>query len=124
MHSQDALALCSCLAALTPRQPLPARILQPVQEMGAVETLIVWENLDINRYVFTNPSTGERSHHWLASWATDVAALAPRIACRRARTHDGAAPPDSLSPPARMPSSRPAALLGALSPRPVLLPGR
>jgi peptide chain release factor subunit 1 len=27
-------------------------------EMGAVETLIVWENLDINRYVFTNPSTG------------------------------------------------------------------
>lgn len=40
---------------------------QPAQEMGAVETLIVWENLDINRYVFTNPSTGERSHHWLAS---------------------------------------------------------
>lgn len=27
-------------------------------EMGAVETLIVWENLEINRYVFTNPSTG------------------------------------------------------------------
>ena len=29
-------------------------------EMGAVETLIVWENLDLQRYVFTNPATGER----------------------------------------------------------------
>ncbi|GFY96495.1 eukaryotic release factor 1-3 [Actinidia rufa] len=28
-------------------------------EMGAVETLIVWENLDINRYVLKNASTGE-----------------------------------------------------------------
>ncbi|KAL5171841.1 Eukaryotic peptide chain release factor subunit 1-3 [Glycine soja] len=28
-------------------------------EMGAVETLIVWENLDINRYVLKNSSTGE-----------------------------------------------------------------
>jgi peptide chain release factor subunit 1 len=27
-------------------------------ELGAVETLIVWENLEINRYVLTNPSTG------------------------------------------------------------------
>lgn len=27
-------------------------------EMGAVETLIVWENLDVQRYVFTNPSSG------------------------------------------------------------------
>ena len=29
-------------------------------EMGAVETLIVWEDLPITRYQFTNPSTGER----------------------------------------------------------------
>ena len=28
-------------------------------DMGAVETLIVWENLDMQRYVFTNTSTGE-----------------------------------------------------------------
>ncbi|CAL5084924.1 unnamed protein product [Urochloa decumbens] len=28
-------------------------------EMGAVETLIVWENLDINRYVLKNTATGE-----------------------------------------------------------------
>lgn len=27
-------------------------------EMGAVETLIVWENLDINRYTLTHPTTG------------------------------------------------------------------
>jgi len=27
--------------------------------MGAVETLIVWENLDINRYVLKNSVTGE-----------------------------------------------------------------
>lgn len=27
-------------------------------EMGAVETLIVWENLDIQRYTFTHPLTG------------------------------------------------------------------
>lgn len=27
-------------------------------EMGAVETLIVWENLDINRYTFMHPTTG------------------------------------------------------------------
>lgn len=27
-------------------------------ELGAVETLIVWENLDINRFLLTNPSTG------------------------------------------------------------------
>jgi len=27
--------------------------------MGAVEILIVWENLDINRYVLKNGSTGE-----------------------------------------------------------------
>jgi peptide chain release factor subunit 1 len=27
-------------------------------DSGAVETLIVWENLDINRYVLKNPSTG------------------------------------------------------------------
>ena len=26
-------------------------------ELGAVETLIVWENLEINRYILTNPST-------------------------------------------------------------------
>ncbi|KAL0360149.1 UNVERIFIED_CONTAM: Eukaryotic peptide chain release factor subunit-3 [Sesamum radiatum] len=30
-----------------------------VLEMGAVETLIVWENLDITRYVLKNTSTGE-----------------------------------------------------------------
>ncbi|RYR54095.1 hypothetical protein Ahy_A06g029360 isoform B [Arachis hypogaea] len=28
-------------------------------EMGAVETLIVWENLDINRYVLKNATNGE-----------------------------------------------------------------
>ncbi|AQK63643.1 Eukaryotic peptide chain release factor subunit 1-3 [Zea mays] len=28
-------------------------------EMGAVETLIVWENLDVNRYVLKNTATGE-----------------------------------------------------------------
>ena len=28
-------------------------------EMGAVETLIVWENLDINRFVLKNSATGE-----------------------------------------------------------------
>lgn len=28
-------------------------------EMGAVETLIVWENLDVNRYVLKNAATGE-----------------------------------------------------------------
>ncbi|KAL5222096.1 hypothetical protein ABZP36_026809 [Zizania latifolia] len=28
-------------------------------EMGAVDTLIVWENLDINRYVLKNAATGE-----------------------------------------------------------------
>ncbi|WCJ17965.1 Eukaryotic peptide chain release factor subunit 1-1 [Euphorbia peplus] len=28
-------------------------------EMGVVETLIVWENLDINRYVLKNSTTGE-----------------------------------------------------------------
>ncbi|KAK9820569.1 hypothetical protein WJX72_011757 [[Myrmecia] bisecta] len=27
-------------------------------DMGAVETLIVWENLEVNRYVFMNPTTG------------------------------------------------------------------
>ena len=27
-------------------------------DMGAVETLIVWENLDMQRYVFTNSTTG------------------------------------------------------------------
>lgn len=28
-------------------------------EMGAVETLICWENLDIQRYLLRNPTTGE-----------------------------------------------------------------
>ena len=28
-------------------------------EMGAVETLVVWEILDINRYILKNSSTGE-----------------------------------------------------------------
>ena len=28
-------------------------------EMGAVETLIVWENLDVNRYKLKNAATGE-----------------------------------------------------------------
>jgi len=27
-------------------------------DMGAVETLIVWENLEINRYIFRNTTTG------------------------------------------------------------------
>lgn len=35
-------------------------------EMGAVETLIVWENLELNRYVFTHLSTGGRA--WLPGW--------------------------------------------------------
>lgn len=30
-------------------------------EMGAVETLIVWENLEINRYTLLNNTTGETS---------------------------------------------------------------
>lgn len=30
-----------------------------VLEMGAIETLIVWENLDINRYVLKNNTSGE-----------------------------------------------------------------
>jgi peptide chain release factor subunit 1 len=30
-------------------------------DLGAVETLIVWESLDTNRYVFKNPQTGEES---------------------------------------------------------------
>ena len=30
-------------------------------DLGAVETLIVWESLDIQRYVFKNPQTGEES---------------------------------------------------------------
>ena len=29
-------------------------------DMGAVETLIVWENLDMQRYVFTNTTSGGR----------------------------------------------------------------
>ncbi|KAL5647569.1 hypothetical protein ACJX0J_041924, partial [Zea mays] len=28
-------------------------------EMGAIETLVVWENLDINRYILKNSSNGE-----------------------------------------------------------------
>lgn len=28
-------------------------------EMGAVETLMVWENLDVNRYVLKHSATGE-----------------------------------------------------------------
>jgi len=28
-------------------------------EMGAVETIIIWENLDVNRYEMKNPNTGE-----------------------------------------------------------------
>ena len=37
-------------------------------EMGAVETLIVWENLDIMRYVLKNHQTdGEYSIH-IAEW--------------------------------------------------------
>jgi peptide chain release factor subunit 1 len=28
-------------------------------DMGAVETLIVWENLETNRYVFKNPTSEE-----------------------------------------------------------------
>ncbi|KAL4859576.1 Eukaryotic peptide chain release factor subunit 1-3 [Chlorella vulgaris] len=34
-------------------------------EMGAVETLIVWENLELQRYVFTSPSTGEQDVKFL-----------------------------------------------------------
>lgn len=34
-------------------------------EMGAVETLIVWENLDVQRYVFTHPSTGVQETKYL-----------------------------------------------------------
>ncbi|KAL4432420.1 hypothetical protein ABPG77_001719 [Micractinium sp. CCAP 211/92] len=35
-------------------------------EMGAVETLIVWENLDMQRYVFTNPTTGVQETKYLS----------------------------------------------------------
>jgi peptide chain release factor subunit 1 len=34
-------------------------------ELGAVEELIVWENLDINRYVLKNTSTGEETTVYL-----------------------------------------------------------
>ncbi len=30
-------------------------------DLGAVETLIVWENLDTNRYVFKSPQSGEET---------------------------------------------------------------
>ncbi len=36
-------------------------------EMGAVETLICWENLDIQRYVLKNHSTGEEKILHLSS---------------------------------------------------------
>lgn len=35
-------------------------------EMGAVETLVVWENLEISRYEFTNAATGEASVKFLS----------------------------------------------------------
>lgn len=35
-------------------------------EMGAVETLIVWENLEVQRYVFTHPATGVQDTKYLA----------------------------------------------------------
>ena len=34
-------------------------------EMGAVETLIVWENLEITRYVLSNPTTGDQELKFL-----------------------------------------------------------
>ena len=34
-------------------------------EMGAVETLIVWENLEVTRYVLTNPSSGAEEIKYL-----------------------------------------------------------
>lgn len=34
-------------------------------DLGAVETLIVWENLEINRYVLKNPTTGEENTLYL-----------------------------------------------------------
>merc|ERR1712168_230045 len=34
-------------------------------ESGAVDILIVWENLDLNRYVFRNPNTGEETTKYL-----------------------------------------------------------
>ena len=36
-------------------------------EMGAVETLIVWESLEVNRYELMNSSTGEVVHKNLGS---------------------------------------------------------
>ena len=36
-------------------------------EMGAVETLIVWENLDMNRYELMNSSSGEAVVKMLSS---------------------------------------------------------
>lgn len=36
-------------------------------EMGAVETLIVWENLDVNRYELMNSSSGEAVIKMLSS---------------------------------------------------------
>ena len=36
-------------------------------EMGAVETLIVWENLDINRFELMNSSSGETITKMLSS---------------------------------------------------------
>jgi peptide chain release factor subunit 1 len=34
-------------------------------EMGAVETLIVWENLEVTRYVLNNPATGDQEIKFL-----------------------------------------------------------
>ena len=36
-------------------------------EMGAVETLIVWENLDVNRFELMNSSSGETITKMLSS---------------------------------------------------------
>ena len=41
-------------------------------ELGAVETLIVWENLDITRYVLRNAANGEH-----ISWHLHTLSLIP-----------------------------------------------
>ena len=48
-------------------------------EMGAVETLIVWESLEVNRYELMNSSTGELVHKNLGSEQVGCPLHAPAV---------------------------------------------
>jgi peptide subunit release factor 1 (eRF1) len=56
-------------------------------EMGAVETLIVWENLELQRYVFTSPSSGEEGRG--SGHLAFRAAACVRLACMAQRVVPG-----------------------------------